>query len=258
MASTSSRPPNWRDQRNGPATIRDSDRGGQVTASGFPLGARVTLDELDRNPYPILAELREHEPVGEDRGLLATLAERGNLSEDEITSNALIIMFGGIETTEAMICNTVWALLQQPGAWARVGADRTLLGAALDEALRWEPSVQSCTRHLTRDATVCGVELTTGATVQCMLGAANRDPAHFEAPDTFDIDRPNRRDHLSFGAGRHYCLGAPLAYLETECALTALLDRYPDLVLDADRPAHPRGYEFRKPPELWVRWDSRT
>ena len=187
--------------------------------------------------------------------LLKRLAHTDDrLTDDEIVSNALIIMFGGIETTEAQLCNTVWSLLSHPDQLAEVRADHALLDNAIEESLRWQPSVQSCTRHVTRDVLLRGIEIGEGEVVQCMLGAANRDPERFREPDRFDIYRANARDHLAFGAGRHYCLGAPLARVEIRKAIVALLERFPDLALDLERPTVLAGYEFRKPPEMWLTW----
>jgi cytochrome P450 len=91
--------------------------------------------------------------------------------------------------------------------------------------------------------------------VQCMIGAANRDPAVFDAPDQYRFTRANAADHLSFGAGRHFCLGAALARLETRLALEALLDRCPGLEL-ASADEAPFGAEFRKPPTLHAVWST--
>ena len=176
------------------------------------------------------------------------------LSNDEIVSNALIIMFGGIETTEAQLCNTAWSLLSHPDQMAEVRADHALLDDAIEESLRWQPSVQSCTRHVTEDVRLGGVEIGQGEVVQCMLGAANRDPERFREPDRFDIHRSNARDHLAFGAGRHFCLGVPLARIEIRTMFAALLERFPGLTLDVERPTVLAGYEFRKPPEMWLTW----
>jgi cytochrome P450 len=133
-----------------------------------------------------------------------------------------------------------------------VRRDRSLLPAAIEEALRWEPAVQSCTRYPVRDVEIGGVAIRAGETVQCMIGAANRDPAHFEDPDRFDLRRENAGDHISFGAGKHFCLGAALARAEVQATVETLLERFPALHADPDRPSAPHGYEFRAPPELWV------
>ena len=85
-----------------------------------------------------------------------------------------------------------------------------------------------------------------------MLGAANRDPAHFEDPDRYDLARPNASDHLSFGSGKHFCLGAALARAEVHAVVAILLQRFPNLRPDPERPSAPYGYEFRSPRELWV------
>ena len=188
-------------------------------------------------------------------GLLGVLAAADPrlLSDDEILRNALIILFGGIETTEATILNAAWALLTHRGTLSRVQAEPALLIPAIEEAMRWEPAVQTCTRHATGDTTVGGVAVAAGDTVQCMLGGANRDPALFEDPDRFDIRRANADQHVSFGIGRHFCLGAALARLETRVALGALLERFPDVALAPGAPG-PAGAEFRKPPSLPVVW----
>lgn len=187
-----------------------------------------------------------------DRGLLAHLATRSEdrLSDDEIVSNALIILFGGIETTASMIGNTVWTLLTT-GTWAGFVNDPSASQALIEEALRWQPAVQSITRHTTEDVEVRGVSIPAGSVVQCMIGGANRDPEHFDAPESYDPHRVNAADHLSFGTGRHLCLGAHLARIEIAAVLDALRERAPGLRFQDDAPAL-RGYEFRRPPALWV------
>jgi cytochrome P450 len=188
-------------------------------------------------------------------GLLGALAAADPrlLTDDEILRNALIILFGGIETTEAMILNAAWALLTHPDALAEVRANPDLLASAIEEAMRWEPAVQTCTRHATVDTMVRGIAIPAGDTVQCMIGGANRDPLLFPDPDRYDLHRANADQHVSFGTGRHFCLGAALARLEARTALAALLTRFPDLALDPAAAA-PSGAEFRKPPALPVTW----
>lgn len=201
---------------------------------------------------PIVAERRRRP----DQSLLSILASApaNDLTDDEIYANALLIVFGGLETTESMIANVVWALLTHPPSWRDLERHRQHLPAVIEESLRWESAVQSCTRHATCDTRIRDVAIRDGDVVQCLIGAANRDPDHFPEPDRFDPHRPNARDHLAFGYGKHLCLGAPLARLETRIALEALLDRLPELQLDADRAIGPRGYEFRKPAALAVHW----
>src|SRR5262249_23193678 len=141
---------------------------------------------------------------------------RGELTEVELLSAARVIIFGGLETTSALLLNAVWALLTHPDQLAEARAKPELIVNAIEETLRCEPPVQTCTRHVSGTVRIQGVELAPGETVQCMLGAANRDPAHFTDPEVFDVCRETARNHLSFGLGKHYCLGAFLARLEGE------------------------------------------
>lgn len=194
---------------------------------------------------------RRSVPEGSTIAGLRTDAEP--LAEAEVVANLLIILFGGIETTESAIASAIWAALSHPSAarLAAEGADR--LDDVFEESLRWDAAVQSCTRFTTEPVEIRGVRIPANETVQCMLGAANRDPAHFEDPDRFDPDRPNARDHLSFGAGRHFCLGAALARIEARETLARVF-RLPGLRLDPERPSRPHGHEFRAPPGVWVVW----
>ena len=187
--------------------------------------------------------------------LLHLLAQpgEGSLSQDEVLSNSMVILFGGIETTESAILNAIWALLTHRPQWEEVVRTPALIPAAIEESLRWEAAVQSCTRHAATATALGGVEIAAGDTVQCMLGSANRDPEHFENPDTFDIHRANASDHLTFGFGRHFCLGAALARLEAQIAVRTLCARMPALTLNEARSSPPQGHEFRKPHALWVK-----
>jgi len=215
---------------------------GQAAASTFGAYAAMHLERLRREP---------------DDSVLAAVASSGELSNEEILAAARVIVFGGVETTAAMLANTLWALLIHPANSATVRANPALLPQVIEEALRWEPPVQSCTRFVTRPVVVQGIALSPGEMVQCMVGAANRDPEHFADPDVFDLGRPNARDHLSFAIGKHFCLGAALARLEGEVGLRLLLERLPGLRLDTARPSSPQGHEFRSPPTLHVQWGSR-
>jgi len=190
-----------------------------------------------------------------DHSVLATIASSSTLSDEEVLAAARVIVFGGLETTAAMLVNTLWALLSHPVQLEAVQSDPDLLTQAIEESLRWEPPVQSCTRFVTCPVVVHGVELAPGEMVQCMVGAANRDPEHFSNPDVFDVQRTNVRDHLSFATGKHFCLGAALARLEGEIGLRILFEQLPGLHLDLAQPSRPEGHEFRSPPTLHVQWD---
>jgi cytochrome P450 len=204
--------------------------------------------------YPHLERLRRKP----DDSILAQVAAAGDLSDEELLATASVIVFGGLETTAAMLSNTLWALLTHPEQLAAVRTHPHLLPQAIEEVLRWEPPVQSCTRFVTRPLILHGVELAPGEMVQCMVGAANRDPAHFTNPNPnlFDLGRSNAREHLSFAIGKHFCLGAALARLEGEIGLRILFERLPGLHLDPSLPSSPRGHEFRSPPALNVLYET--
>lgn len=198
--------------------------------------------------FGLVVRPRLAEATPSDRGLLTRLAteREDRLTDDEIISNALIILFGGIETTESMIANTVWSLLVSE-RWRWFAEDRARASGVLEEALRWQPAVQSITRHTTEDVEIRGVAVPRGAVVQSMVGGANRDPDHFTDPDIFRPDRTNASDHLSFGTGRHLCLGAHVARIEIWAVLQALADRAPRLTFAGGQQSALRGYEFRRP-----------
>jgi cytochrome P450 len=192
-----------------------------------------------------------------DRAEPAVLtAASGSLSSPEIVSNAAVMLFGGIETTEGMICNAVWYLLGDQAGWPEVMADRRLIGNAVEEALRLEPAAAVVDRYATADVSLGTAAIRSGDLVRVSITAANRDPVVFPDPDRFDIHRGNARQHWAFAVGPHFCLGAQLARTEAVAAVSALLDRLPELRLDPGRPSAPQGLVFRKPTSLHVRWPT--
>jgi cytochrome P450 len=186
--------------------------------------------------------------------LLSAAAGAGGLGDSEVVSNAAVLMFGGIETTEGMICNAVLHLLDHPAQLAEVIGDPGLAANAVEESLRLEPAAAVVDRYATADVTLAGAEIRRGDLVTVSLAGAGRDPAFFPDPDRFDLHRANARQNLAFAHGPHFCLGANLARLETRAAMAALL-RLPGLRLDPARRPAPRGVVFRKPPALHVQWD---
>lgn len=175
----------------------------------------------------------------------------------EVVSNAAVMMFGGIETTEAMIVNAALHLLSHPDQLAQVRAEPALVADAVEESVRLEPAAAVVDRYATRDVELAGASINAGDLVTVSIGGANRDPAIFPDPDRFDLRRPNARLNLAFAQGPHFCLGAHAARLETRVAISTLLRELPGVRLDPDRPtAAPRGLVFRKPESLFVRWDA--
>jgi hypothetical protein len=184
------------------------------------------------------------------------LSAATGLTPAEVVSNAAVLMFGGIETTEGMICNAAWFLLHDAEALREVAADRARLDAAIEEALRLEPAAAVVDRYARADAVLADAPIRRGDLVRVSLAAANRDPAVFADPDRFDRARPNVRRHLAFAVGPHFCIGAQLARLEASAALGAVLDLLSGLRPDPARPSRPEGLVFRKPPSLHVLWDG--
>ncbi|MBV6697739.1 cytochrome P450 [Kitasatospora aureofaciens] len=164
--------------------------------------------------------------------LIAVRDEGDRLSEDELTSLAFLILFAGYENTVHLIANAVLALLTHPEQLAAARAEPELIAGAFEEFARFDgPAPLSIRRFPREDVTIGGVTVPAGETVLLAIASANRDPDQFTDPDRLDLRR-RENGHLSLGHGIHYCLGAPLARMETELALTALLRRFPDLALD--------------------------
>ena len=158
------------------------------------------------------------------------------LTTAEVISNAAVIMFGGIETTEGMISNVILHLLRHPGQLALVREDPGLVPGAVEESLRLEPAAAVVDRYATRDVTLAGARIRAGDLVTVSLAGAGRDPAVYPDPDTFDVRRSNARLNLAFAHGPHFCLGAHLARLEAQAAVRAVLT-LPELRLDPARPS---------------------
>jgi cytochrome P450 len=200
----------------------------------------------------LAASLRQVIAAPPPSSLLAEVT--GPLTEDEAISNAAVLLFGGIETTEGMIANVMQHLLSSPGELEAVRADHGLIPAAIEESLRLEPAAAVVDRYATSDARLSGTRIRAGDQVTVSIAGANRDPRVFGDPDTFQIRRPNATRHLAFAYGPHFCLGAHLARLEARIAVETLLDRLTRLRLAPGAPSAPRGLVFRKPPDLRVRW----
>ncbi|RDI74962.1 Cytochrome P450 [Gaiella occulta] len=184
----------------------------------------------------------------------AAAGDAGGLSRGQVASNAAVLLFGGIETTEAMIVNAFLHLLSNDDQRALVERDPTLLPGAVEESLRLEPAAAVVDRYATRDVELAGAPIRRGDLVTVSLAGANRDPDVFPDPDRFDVRRPNLNLQVGFAHGPHVCLGMHLARLETRVALARALARLPRLRLDPQHPCAVRGLVFRKPAALHVLW----
>jgi cytochrome P450 len=156
-----------------------------------------------------------------------------------------------------LIGNATRRLLTERHAWEEICGDPSLIPNAVEEVLRFDSSVIAWRRKTTEAVEIGGVPVPADANLLLPLGSANRDPAVFEDPEHFDIHRPNAKEHLSFGHRAHFCLGAPLARLETRIVLEELSERLPSLRLVPDQTLHFQpNTTFRGPLSLLVEWDT--
>jgi len=220
------------------ASVSGAAAGGPVTSAGAEAMAALATS------------LRAHLGGGRS-SLLVDAVAGGTLDAEEVISDAAVLMFGGIETTEAMILNALWFVLGE--RWIPGTSGPSGVATAVEESLRLEPAAAVVDRYATADVVLAGTAVEAGALVEVSLAGANRDPAEFPGPDRFDPTRPNLRRQLAFASGPHVCLGMDLARLETCVAVGALLQRLPGLRLAEGTPP-PTGLVFRKPERLDVSW----
>ncbi|MFF4492050.1 cytochrome P450 [Streptomyces sp. NPDC001544] len=214
-----------------------------VAQTGFGAEAKRAQQQAEEDLHAYFSQLvaAKRDRPGDDllSALTAVRDNDGGLTENELVSTAFLLMFAGHKTTAYLIGNAVHHLLSHPAQLRAVRENPELLRPAVEELVRYDGSVESATfRYATEDVEYGGTRIPKGALVQIALSSANRDPRKFDAPDQLDVMRPgNAQDaHLGFGHGNHYCLGAPLARLETQLALTGLFGRFPRMT-----PAGPGG-----------------
>ncbi|MFD5731393.1 cytochrome P450 [Streptomyces sioyaensis] len=200
----------------------------------LPPGAAEQEAQARREFTDYLRELvveRRRAPGDDLLSALVTVHDDGDvLTENELLATCTLLLIAGHETTVNLIGNGTLALLRHPDQLARLRSDPALTDNAIEELLRYDSPVQLTVRFALQDAEVAGVPVPAGSTLLLLIGAANRDPAAYEHPERLDIGRTPLR-HLAFGQGIHFCLGAPLARLETQIALRMLLARAPQVRL---------------------------
>ncbi len=226
-----------------------------IAFSKDPQRGRAASDHLHEYLLPQVRS-RRAEPRDDVITKLVTGTVDGvGLTDDEVISFLRLLLPAGAETTSRLMGSMLFALLaERQQRLERVRADRALVPWAVEETLRWETPVLFVARQATRATEIAGVHIPEGKVVSAVIASGNRDEAHYPDADRFDLDR-RADDHLSFGFGRHFCLGYHLAKMEARTALGAVLDRLPELRLDPDAdPPRITGLAFRSPQALRVRF----
>ena len=178
--------------------------------------------------------------------LIEARDEGSKLSDDELVASVVLLLNAGHEASVNVFGNGFHALLEHPEQLRRLVSDEVSVETALEELIRYDAPLQLFERTATADVEVAGQLVRSGQRIACLMGSANRDAAVFDDADVFDVGRdPN--PHVGFGMGLHFCLGAPLARLELQISIRALLDRFPELRLAGESPRRPtwvlRGYQ---------------
>ncbi|WP_328900977.1 cytochrome P450 [Streptomyces sp. NBC_00441] len=198
----------------------------------------------------LIAERRARPGADLISALVAAHDEGERLSELEMVSTCVLLLNAGHEATVNTTVNGWWTLLRHPGQLAALRADHGLLPTALEELMRYDTPLQMFERWVLDDIEIDGTVIPRGSEVALLFGSANRDPARFAAPDTLDLAR-RENPHITFGAGIHFCLGAPLARVELAASFGELLRKAPGLRLAAEPEWNP-GYVIRGLKELRV------
>jgi cytochrome P450 len=227
-------PPEDRDRLKAWSTDLTLGVNPSATADDFVKVERA-IAALEEYLTPIFEE-RRHSPRADLISELVRAQEAGDrLSRQELSGTCRLLLTAGHETTVNLIGNGMLALLRHDGERQRLMADRSLLPNAVEELLRYDSPVQLTLRYASEDTALGAHTARRGDLVLTLIGGANRDPSEFADPDKLDLGRKNAHAHLSFGGGIHYCLGAPLARLEGELAIGALLEKLPRMALTDEK-----------------------
>lgn len=212
----------------------------------------ATVAEIDAVALPLLERLARAPNASPLSHLLHSGMEPGTTrAPDMILPSVRITLLGGMQEPGHGAANLLVGLMQNPGQMADLRADLdALLPQAIDEGLRWIAPIGTMMRTALRDTEVSGVAIPAGTPVSCIFASANRDETRWDAPEVFDIHRPQKA-HMSFGQGAHFCAGKWFAKAQIEVALRVLFAAHPDLRF-ADDPPEFRGWEFRAPTHLRV------
>ena len=192
----------------------------------------------------VIAHRRHHPADDLMTALLDARIDGEHLSDEQIISTAMVLLMAGHEATVNATANGIAAFIAHPNEWQRLRRGECSVASACEEILRYDPPLQSFERWVLDDGfQIDGTSLPVGSRVALVLGAANRDPQRWDNPDTFDIGRDDA-NHMSFGGGIHFCIGAPLARLELQSTIAELVRTQPELVLNGQAVRTPM-YQFR-------------
>ena len=234
----------WADYRLlltfGDLSPEEQERGARDTVAYWNYCVELVADRMDR-------------PIDDYASFLLANREDASppLSDNEITSLVFGLLLAGHETTTNLSANALLALLSHRDAWEAICADPVLIPNTVEEVLRCASSVVCWRRRPRQDVTIGSVTIPAGSNILLALGSANYDEQLFPEPDRFDITRSNAKEHVSFGRGTHFCIGAPLARLELKVLLEELTSRYPNLTLAAGQEVeYIRTIAFRGPKRL--------
>jgi cytochrome P450 len=211
--------------------------------------------ELRDYMQKLVAERRAHPRDDLLSGLAVGEDPAGRMDDANLVVTMILLLIAGHETTVNLIANGTLTLLRYPVELERLRDEPERAPLVVEEVLRFEPPVQFINRFALADIEIDGVTIPKGSGIRLMLAAGNRDPARFAGPDRFDPDRPDN-EHLGFSGGIHYCVGAPLARIEGQVALTALARRLVNPRLVEDPPAYRPNAVLRGPLHLQVDVDG--
>jgi cytochrome P450 len=205
----------------------------------------MTAMAQTREYFVKLVDERRKKPREDLVSALIAAEEKGDrLTLDEMLANIVLLLGAGHETTANLIGNGMLALMRNRGEFDKLRSDPSLIKSAVEECLRYDSPVQATARRTLEEVQIGGFTVPRDTHVIVLIGACNRDPAQFPEPDRFDIAR-NDNEHLAFGGGIHYCLGANLARVEGEIAIGSLMAKFPDIKITSDTVAYRDMFNLR-------------
>ena len=207
--------------------------------------------EAEAYLFTLFEDLRQKPGENLLSKLLSVDKDEDHLNDEELAGLIIQLFFAGFETTEGLIGNLILALNNNPEEKKKLLADHSKIDSAIEEALRYDSSILKQSRVASIDLEIAGNSVKKGDYCHFIIGAANRDPSRYTDPDSFLIDRKDP-GHSSFGHGIHFCIGAPLARLETKTLMKALLRDAPNMRVTQEEVTYPQLFAVRKPIELNV------